>query len=107
MRNSVRYEHFHSLQQDILNFSDSLGIFTVKSQVILPYFISYFTYGLLNDNVSNSGNIASNESMTSNNKLEKMWKESIMVQFKVLTRHSPRGTEEYHEEPSKDNRCSS
>jgi hypothetical protein len=79
MRNSLRYELFHSLQQDIFNFSVLLGIFTIKSQVILlPIFI-LIIYGLYNNAVSNSVYLESNEKMTSNNKFEKIWKESILT----------------------------
>jgi hypothetical protein len=79
MRNSVRYELFHSLQQDILNFSVLLGIFTVKAQVILPLIVNLIIYGLFNDAVSNSVYLESNDRMTSNNKFDTMWKESILT----------------------------
>jgi hypothetical protein len=38
-----------------------------------------------------------------NYKLEWMWKEAVLAQFKVLLRHLPGGTEENHKKPSQDN----
>jgi hypothetical protein len=34
-----------------------------------------------------------------NNELERIWKEVVMVEFKVLSQHVPGGTEEDHEKP--------
>jgi hypothetical protein len=34
-----------------------------------------------------------------NNKLEGIWKEAVMAQFKVLSHHLPGGTEENQEKP--------
>jgi hypothetical protein len=35
-----------------------------------------------------------------NNKLEKIWKEAVIVQFIVLSQHLPGGTEEKHKKNS-------
>jgi hypothetical protein len=37
--------------------------------------------------------------MIVNNELERMWKEMIVAQFKVLSYHFPRGIEEDREKP--------
>jgi hypothetical protein len=34
-----------------------------------------------------------------NDELEKIWKEAVMAYFKVLSWHSPGGTEENHDKP--------
>jgi hypothetical protein len=49
---------------------------------------------LFNGAVSNSDNMASNEWMTVNNELERMWKEEVFSYLKVLYRHLPGGTDE-------------
>jgi hypothetical protein len=36
-----------------------------------------------------------------NNELERMCKEAVMTYFKVISWHSPRGTDENHEKPVK------
>jgi hypothetical protein len=41
--------------------------------------------------------------MTVNNELERMWKEAVVAQFKVLSRHLPRTKENY--EIPQDSRC--
>jgi hypothetical protein len=58
-----------------------------------------FIYSLFNDAFIISDYIASNERMIVNNELESMWKEAVMAQFKVLSRHLPGGTDEIHEKP--------
>jgi hypothetical protein len=40
-----------------------------------------------------------------NDQLERMWKKAVVAYFKVLSRHSPGGTEENHEILSQDSRC--
>jgi hypothetical protein len=57
----------------------------------------YFIYSLFNDTFSKSDYIASNERMIVNNELERKWKEAVVAQFKVLSRHLPGGTKENHE----------
>jgi hypothetical protein len=37
--------------------------------------------------------------MIMNNNLERIWKEAVLAQFKVLSRHLPGSTEENHKEP--------
>jgi hypothetical protein len=60
-------------------------------------FIYLFIYSLFNDAFSISDYIASNKRMIVNNELERMWKETVVAQFKVLSRHLPGGTEGNHE----------
>jgi hypothetical protein len=35
-----------------------------------------------------------------NNELERMWREAVMTEFKVLFQHFPEGTEESHKKSS-------
>jgi hypothetical protein len=39
--------------------------------------------------------------MIVNNELERMWEEAVMAQFKVISWHSPGGTDENHEKPQR------
>jgi hypothetical protein len=56
-----------------------------------------FIYNLFNDAFSSTDYILSNERMTVNNELERMWKEAVVAQFKVLSQHLlGGGTEENH-----------
>jgi hypothetical protein len=41
-----------------------------------------------------------------NNELQRIWKEAVVAQFKVLPRHLPAGTEENHEKLSQCSRSS-
>jgi hypothetical protein len=50
---------------------------------------SMFVCSLFNDAVSNSGNIASNDSMTVNDELGGAQKQMIVIKFKVLWRMDP------------------
>jgi hypothetical protein len=41
--------------------------------------------------------VASNDWMMVNNELERISEEAVVISFKVLSRHLPGSTEEYHE----------
>jgi hypothetical protein len=52
---------------------------------------SFISCGLFNDAVGSSDYIVSNDRMNSD--LERTWKDAIVVEFKVLSRHLPGETE--------------
>lgn len=56
-------------------------------------------YNLFNDIISSSNCIASSDWMKVCNELERMWMGAVVVQFQVLSRNLPEGTEENHCNP--------
>lgn len=53
----------------------------------------------MNNNVSNSNYVVSNDWMTENNGVEGMWEEAVITLYKVLVWHLLEGTEEDKEKP--------
>jgi hypothetical protein len=61
---------------------------------------------LFKDAISTSAFITSNDWLIVNNKLKRMWNELFVIQFKVLSRNLPVGTEESAKCLGQDSRCS-
>jgi hypothetical protein len=56
---------------------------------------------VFNNSSSKSDYIISKDKMIVNNELERIWKETVVVQFKILPQHLPEMTEENHEQSSR------
>jgi hypothetical protein len=65
----------------------------------MPSCCYLFVYVLIVEAVSSSGNEVWSGGMIVNNELKRIWKEVIMVLFKVLTQHFHGGTTENHKQP--------
>jgi hypothetical protein len=63
-----------------------------------PFSTVLFVRSLLEVSLSSSGYTVSDDWMTINNELERVWKKAVMV--KVLCWHLPGATDESHEKPS-------
>jgi hypothetical protein len=92
----------HELQKNTLLERYVIG--KISNNPLKPTFFIYFVYkiylfvcGLFNNAVSSSDYIASNNMMV--NELERIWKEAVMVYFKLLSWHLRGGTEENNENP--------
>lgn len=74
--------------------------FLLSLSVFLPQCLLLFSsFVYLKTLFSSSDNIASNERTAVNSESKRMLMEEAVAQFKVLSRHLPRGSEENHDKP--------